>query len=61
MDEYCDTHTLLVQFCEDFDECLYYGPQEMVDHFMSEEGISISNLDELIVKSEKNSISYQEF
>ncbi len=52
MDEYCDTHTLLVQLCEDFDECLYFGPAEMVAQFLeAPEGIRISNLDALILKS----------
>ena len=52
MDEYCDTHSLLVQLSEDFDECLYFGPAEMVRQFGAAEGIRISNLEELIRRSE---------
>ena len=38
--------------CEDFDECLFAGPQEMIEQFMAPDGLRISNLDQLIIKSE---------
>ena len=59
--------SLLVQVCEDIEECLYFGDEKLVDKFLSVEGIKLAHVNDLITegnKSEsqresKNKLKYQ--
>ncbi len=53
MDAACGTRSLLVQYCPDFDECLYNATTEnaaLVDMFLSEAGVRITNVEDLVKK-----------
>ncbi|TRY61774.1 hypothetical protein TCAL_12268 [Tigriopus californicus] len=44
MDITCATQSLLIQFCPDFDELLYYGPTVLVQKFLSVSGLVLSDV-----------------
>ena len=63
----CGSMSLLIQVCEDIEECLYFGDEKLVDKFLSAEGIKLAHVNDLITegnKSEsqresKNKLKYQ--
>jgi len=50
MDLQCGTQTLLVQISEDIDECLFYGHDKLVQMFLSQQGISVVNVNDFIAE-----------
>lgn len=52
LDTACNTSSLLVQFCPDFDECLYAGPKVLVDMFLSKEGLKFTDCDAAVKNGE---------
>ena len=52
LDTACNTTSLLIQFCPDFDECLYQGPMVLVDKFLSKEGLKFTDCDDAVKNGE---------
>ena len=48
MDLQCGTQTFLIQISDDIEECLYYGNDKLVQKFLSEQGLSLSNVNDFI-------------
>ena len=52
MDAACGTKSLLLQFCPDFDECLYCGDEVLTKGFLSDGGLKIVNVEAMMSKCE---------
>ena len=52
MDAACGTKSLLLQFCPDFDECLYNGDEVLVERFLSDDGLKVVNVEDMMSKCE---------
>ena len=52
MDAACGTKSLLLQFCPDFDECLYCGDEVLTKRFLSDGGLKIVNVEDMMRKCE---------
>ena len=52
MDAACGTKSLLLQFCPDFDECLYCGDEVLTKRFLSDGGLKIVNVEDMMSKCE---------
>ena len=48
MDLQCGTQTFLIQISDDIEECLYYGNDKLVQKFISEQGLSLANVNSFI-------------
>lgn len=48
----CGTKSLLVQVCDDIEECLYFGHDKLVEKFLSSDGINLQHANELIQEGE---------
>ena len=48
MDLQCGTQTFLIQISDDIEECLYYGNDKLVQKFLSEQGLSLANVNDFI-------------
>ena len=48
MDLQCGTQSLLIQICDDIEECLYYGHDSLVEKFLTPEGINFVYCDDFI-------------
>jgi hypothetical protein len=55
LDASCGTRSMLVQLGRDFDECLYSGPEELVEQFWTDEGLRVTNVDAVMRKSKMTS------
>ena len=52
----CGSMSLLVQVCEDIEECLYFGDEKLVDKFLSAEGIKLAHVNDLITEGNKSGL-----
>lgn len=52
LDAACGTKSFLLQFCPDFDECLFSGPDELVSLFLSDSGIRFTDVEKAVAKRE---------
>ena len=48
MDAACGTKSLLLQFCPDFDECLYSGDEVLIKRFLSGGGLKIVDVEDMM-------------
>ena len=48
MDLQCGTQTFLIQISDDIEECLYYGNDKLVQKFLSDQGLSLANVNSFI-------------
>merc|ERR1711997_1012868 len=53
MDLQCGTQTFLIQISDDIEECLYYGNDKLVQKFISEQGLSLANVNSFIADEKK--------
>jgi len=53
MDLQCGTQTFLIQISDDIEECLYYGNDKLVQKFLSEQGLSLANVNDFIANEKK--------
>ena len=56
MDLQCGTQSLLIQICDDIEECLYYGHDSLVQKFLTSEGINFVYCDDFISEGNVNTV-----
>jgi hypothetical protein len=50
LDVACGTKSIMIQYCADFDECLYMGHEALVDKFVSPTGIRLTDVEDVVRK-----------